>query len=95
MKMLMVIIDEERKEELEVFLGRSGVMGYTEIAPVLGTGRSGPRLGSGAFPKTSAVVLTVLTDAALAAIRQELADFCERCGGPVHLFAWQAEQLLP
>ncbi len=31
MKLLMLIVDEARKEELEVFLNRAGVLGYTEI----------------------------------------------------------------
>ena len=31
MKLLMLIVDESKKEELEVLLNRSGVVGYTEI----------------------------------------------------------------
>mgnify|MGYP003701350959 CR=1 FL=1 len=60
MKLLMFIVDEEKKEELEVLLNRAGVTGYTEMPHAVGTGRSGPRLGSRAFPKTSALIFTVL-----------------------------------
>ena len=60
MKLLMLIVDEEKKEELEVFLNRAGVLGYTEIPHAVGVGSTGPRLGSRAFPKTSAVIFTVI-----------------------------------
>lgn len=94
MKLLMIILDEEHKEELEVFLDRSGIVGYTEVAPVRGTGRSGPRLGSGAFPKTSALVFTLLTDDALAAVKDGLDDFCAGCGEKPRMIAWGAEEVL-
>ena len=58
MKMLMIIIDDAKKEELQIFLERSGVTGYTELSHAAGMGESGPRLGSRAFPRTSAVVWT-------------------------------------
>jgi len=60
MKMLMIVVDESKKEELEVFLNRSGVEGYTELTHAAGMGSSGPRLGSRSFPRTSAVVFTML-----------------------------------
>ena len=60
MKLLMLIVDETRKEELEVFLNRAGVLGYTEIQHAVGFGSTGLRLGSRAFPKTSAVIFTVI-----------------------------------
>ncbi len=65
MKMLMLIVDESKKEELEVFLNHSGVRGYTEVAHAAGMGISGLRLGSSAFPKTSALVFTILSEEAL------------------------------
>ena len=46
MKMLMIVIDESKREELAVFLNRSGVQGYTELSHAAGMGSSGPRLGS-------------------------------------------------
>lgn len=93
MKLLMIILDEAHKEELEVFLDRSGVLGYTEVAPVRGSGRSGPRLGSGAFPRTSALVFTLLTEEALAALKEGLDDFCRNCGERPRMIAWSAEEV--
>lgn len=93
MKLLMIILDEKHKEELEVFLDGAGIVGYTEVAPVRGAGRSGPRLGSGAFPKTSALVLTFLSDDNLAALQAGLDDFCAECGERPRMIAWSAEEV--
>ena len=54
-KLLMLVVEGSRKEDVEVFLDRAGVLGYTEIPHALGVGVTGPRLGSRAFPKTSAL----------------------------------------
>ncbi len=93
MKMLMIIIDEAKKEELEVFLNRSGVVGYTEISRALGMGLSGPRLGSRAFPRTSAVVFTVLEPEALARLEAGIDEFCATCGERLKMIAWDVEQV--
>jgi hypothetical protein len=93
MKMLMIIIDEAKREELEIFLSRSGVVGYTELSATAGVGASGPRLGSGAFPKTSAVVFSVVDAAALTTLQQGLDSFCESCGERLKMIAWDVEQL--
>ncbi len=63
--MLMIVVDEAKKEELEVFLNHSGVEGYTELSHAAGMGSTGPRLGSRAFPKSSAVVFSMVRPEAL------------------------------
>ena len=93
MKMLMIIIDESKKEELQVFLDRSGVEGYTELSPAAGMGTSGPRLGSGAFPKTSAVIFSVLDEAALERLTTGVDEFCAYCGEKLRMVAWEARVL--
>ena len=93
MKMLMIIIDEAKKEELQVFLERSGVTGYTELSHAAGMGTSGPRLGSRAFPRTSAVVFSVLDEAALQRLSAGVDDFCSTCGEKLRMVAWDAEVL--
>jgi hypothetical protein len=91
MKMLMIIIDESKKEELEVFLNRSGVHGYTELSHAAGMGASGPRLGSRAFPKTSAVVFSVLDEPALERLAAGVDEFCSTCGEKLKMVVWDAE----
>lgn len=93
MKMLMIIVDEAKREELEVFLNRSGVLGYTEISHAAGLGSSGPRLGSRAFPKTSAVVFTLLSEESLQQLMQGVDEFCATCGEQLRMIAWDAEVL--
>lgn len=93
MKMLMIVIDEAKKEELEVFLEKSGVGGYTEVDHAAGMGATGPRLGSSAFPKTSALVFTVLDDSALARLQAGVDQFCAACGEELRMYAWDVETL--
>ena len=94
MKLLMLIVDEARKEALEVFLNRAGVLGYTEIPHALGVGSTGPRLGSGAFPKTSAVIFTVVEATAVDALVRDLKAHCEDCGEKLKAVVWSVEGVL-
>jgi hypothetical protein len=94
MKLLLVIVDDSHKEEVEAFLHSSGVEGYTEIAPAVGVGMTGPRLGSRAFPKSSALVLTLVEEERLAALKARLRDFCEGCGERVKMVVLGVEEVL-
>ncbi len=93
MKMLMIIVDESKKEELEVFLNRSGVHGYTELSHAAGMGTSGPRLGSRAFPGTSAVIFSILEEAAVERLVGGIDEFCATCGEELKVVAWDVEQI--
>lgn len=92
MKLLMALIDEGCKEELEIILTRAGVTGYTEIPHAVGMGTSGPRLGSAAFPKTSAVVLTFLEDGDAGRVAAAVRAQCP-AKGRVHLITWSIDAL--
>ena len=93
MKMVMIVIDEGKREELEVFLNRAGAQGYTEISHAAGVGVSEPRLGSRAFPKTSAVVFTVLDEETLGALRAGVDEFCASCGEQLKMYSWDVAEL--
>ena len=93
MKMVMIIIDDEKREELEVFLNRSGVVAYTEISRASGMGTSGPRLGSRAFPRSSAVVFSVLDQEALERLKEGIDRFCAACGEKLRMVAWDVESI--
>ena len=94
MKLLMMIVDESKKEELEVLLARAGVQGYTELPSVVGVGTSGRRLGSGAFPKTSAIVFSIVSPEAAAELVRHLREYCAECGEKLRMVAWDVEELL-
>jgi len=93
MKLLMIIVDSECKEELEVLLGRRNV-GFTEIPEAHGVGMTGLRMGSAAFPKTSSVFFTVLPDEAVAELRDSILGFCEACERHMKMFVWSAEEIV-
>jgi len=80
MKMLLIVVHRSCRDELEVCLKEAGVSGYTEVPEVLGMGRSGMRLGSGAYPKTSTLVFTVVPEEKVAEIRRGLCRYCESSG---------------
>jgi hypothetical protein len=90
MKLLMALVDEGCKEELEVIMTRAGVAGYTEIPHTVGMGTSGPRLGSAAFPKTSAIILTFVEDDEATKVAEAVRDQCP-AKGRVHLITWGVE----
>ena len=94
MKLLMILVDDEKKEELEILLERSGVAGYTEIPRAVGSGESGPRLGSRAFPKTTAILFTMLEAEALKKLVHEIETHCRECGERVKMIAWGVESVL-
>ena len=94
MKLLMLIVDEERKEELEVVLRRSGVTGYTELPHATGFGATGQRLGSASHPKTSAVILTLVEPDAALRLAEDLKAYCADCKERVKMITWTAEQIL-
>lgn len=94
MKLLLIIVDDSHKEEVEAFLHSSGVPGYTEIPHALGAGATGPRMGSRAFPKTSAVILSLLEEDALQRVRDGLRSFCADCGERVRMIVLGVDEVL-
>ena len=94
MRMLMIVVDDGKKEELEVLLRNSGVTGWTEIAGASGMGTTGPRLGSAAFPKTSAVLFTIVEDGRARTLAAELKSYCHECGERLKMASWAVEELL-
>lgn len=90
----MIVVDDGKKEELEVVLRRSGVPGWTEIPGAHGMGTTGPRLGSAAFPKTSAVLFTIVEDEKARSLAAELKTYCADCGERLRMASWGVEELL-
>ena len=94
MKMVMIVVDEAKKEELEVVLEQAGIVGYTELGPASGLGTTGWKLGSRAFPRSSAVVFSVLEPAALSGLAAQVKTFCADCGERLRIVAWEIEEVL-
>jgi uncharacterized protein YaaQ len=94
MQMLMIIVESTHKEKLEATLTEHHVLGYTEIPTVYGTGRTGMRLGSRAFPETSSIIFTVVeqdrVDELLAAIDRN----CSDCRSAMRMIVWGVERMI-
>lgn len=95
MTLLMLIVDEARKEKLEVFLSHAeGVVGFTEIPHAIGMGTTGLRFGSRAFPATSAVIFTVVARQDSQRLVEALREHCRECGEKLKIFSWPVEEAM-
>ena len=94
MKLLMIIVESEHKEELEVLLNRHNILGYTEIPQAHGKGESGVRMGSRAFPKTSSIVFTVIAAEAIQPLLEDIKRYCAACMKRMKMIVWGVEQIV-
>jgi len=93
MQMLMIIAESEHREKIESALSDHHVLGYTEIPTVYGTGRTGPRLGSRAFPETSSIIFTVVEAERIPELRAALEKSCQ-CSETTRMIVWKVDQML-
>ncbi|RLE20582.1 MAG: hypothetical protein DRJ65_17905 [Acidobacteria bacterium] len=94
MKLLMIVIDSECREELEVLFKRVGVSGYTEIPEVHGVGETGIRMGSGAFPATSSLFFTVVEAEKVQELKETLNSFCGAFDRHFKMVQWGVEEVV-
>ncbi len=94
MKLLMIIVDSECREELEVLLRREGVTGYSEIPNAHGVGETGVRMGSGAHPKTSSIFFTVVEAAHVEALKKTLRSYCDAGASHMKMIQWAVEEVV-
>jgi hypothetical protein len=94
MKLLMIIVESEHKEELEVLLNRHDVVGYTEVPQAHGKGASGVRMGSRAFPKTSSIFFTVIPAESIDALLADIKLYCAACMKRMKMIVWGVEQIV-
>jgi len=94
MKLLMIIVESNYKVELEVLLNRHDIVGYTEIPQVFGSGQTGTRMGSRAFPKTSSIIFTVVPEDVLEKLMDDIKVYCEACMKNMKMIVWGVEQTI-
>ncbi|MCM2270759.1 MAG: hypothetical protein NDJ75_11705 [Thermoanaerobaculia bacterium] len=92
-RLMLIVVDSAVRDEVEVLLRKAGAPGFTELAAAAGLGETGLRLGSGAFPETSAVLMTVLDPSAEQSVRVALAGFEEGGGSRVRAYAWGVDEV--
>lgn len=95
MKLLMIIVPTECREELEVLLQRNQIAAYSEIPEAHGVGESGVRMGSRAHPKTSSIFFTVLQDDQVTPLKQTICNYCEAIEGKhMRMIQWGVEEVV-
>jgi len=92
-RLMLIVVDSAVRDEVEVLLRKAGAHGFTEFAASAGWGTTGLRLGSGAYPGNSTVLLTALDAEAEKNVRVALAGFEEAESSPVHAYAWEVEEV--
>jgi hypothetical protein len=94
MKLLMIIVDTECREELEVLLKNHGVTGYSEIPNAHGVGETGVRMGSSAHPKTSSIFFTIVEPEKIAPLKEGLCAYCDACDHHMRMVQWGVEEVV-
>ena len=94
MKLLMIIVDTECREEVEVLFRRENVTGYSEIPNAHRVGQSGVRMGSRAHPKTSSIFFTVVEADQVEHLKKTLCDYCEACEKTMRMIQWGVEEVV-
>jgi len=94
MKLLMIIVDSDCREELEVLFKHNGVSAYTEIPNTHGVGESGVRMGSRAHPQTSSIFFTVLEADQIDPLKEKLCAYCDACDRNIRMIQWGVEEVV-
>ena len=94
MQMLMIIVESRHKEKLEAALSERRVMGYTEIPTVYGSGRTGMRLGSRAFPETSSIIFTVVEKGKVDELLAAIDGSCADCREAMRMIVWSVDRMI-
>ena len=94
MKLLMIIVDTDCREELEVLLHRNDVVAYSEIPNAHGVGQSGVRMGSRAHPRTSSIFFTVIDEHRVAELKETICSYCEACAKNMKMIQWGVEEIV-
>ena len=94
MQMLMMIVEQAHREKIESALSDHRVLGYTEIPTVYGTGTTGPRLGSRAFPETSSIIFNVAEASKVQELLDDIETSCSECKEGMRTIVWKVERML-
>ena len=94
MKLLMIIVDTDCREELEVLLQRNGVEASSAIPGDHGVGATGVRMGSSAHPRTSSIFFTVLEADQVEPLKKTICAYCDACNKHMRMVQWTVEDVV-
>jgi nitrogen regulatory protein PII len=100
MKLVLLVFNFTYDGPIREMIERLRIPGFTEVHRVFGTGESGKRFGTHAFPGQDTMILTVLPEAQVEPLldevvrfKQGLADRAKRSGG-IKAFVLPVEQMV-
>jgi hypothetical protein len=100
MKLVLIVFNFIYDEPIRAVIERLKIPGFTEVPRVFGTGESGKRFETHAFPGHDTMILTVVGDAQvdgilaeLSVLKNGLADRAKRHGG-IKAFVLPVEQAI-
>jgi hypothetical protein len=94
MRMLMIVVESTHQERVEAALTEQRVLGYTQIPTVYGSGQTGMRLGSRAFPETSSIIFTVVEETKAEELLAAIDSSCADCRQAMRVIVWKVEAML-
>lgn len=94
LQMLMIVVESSHKDRVEAALSDHRVLGYTEIPTVYGTGRTGLRLGSRAFPETSSILFTVVEKEKVDELLDHIDRSCTDCRQAMRMIVWGVDRMI-
>ena len=94
MKLLMIIVETECREELEVLLQKNGIVAYSEIPNAHGVGATGIRMGSSAHPRTSSIFFTVVEADQVDPLKENICAYCDACDKHMRMIQWTVEDVV-
>jgi len=100
MKMMMIIVDEQFRDNVEVVLEKHSVKGYSEIPMVLGEGQTGKKLGSRLHPGANSIVFSIVMAEKVERIKTDLIESCntkddqDSCSNEIHIAVLDVESFI-
>jgi hypothetical protein len=100
MKCVLIVFNFIYDEPVRAILERLKIPGFTEVHQVFGTGESGKRFGTHTFPGHDSMLFTVISDAQVEPLLDELRGFKHgledrsRRRGGIKAFVLPVEQMV-
>ncbi len=92
MKLVVLVVPREARDDAEAALESVGAIGFTEVPSVYGEGSTGGRFGSRTAPGVSDLVFVAVEDSRVGPIKKALSSLEARLGRKLHGFLLPAEE---
>jgi hypothetical protein len=96
MKLMMLLVPSECLEDVQSVVDQHDIHAYTEFPTVLGSGRSGRKLGTRAFPGASSMLLAVLDTEEIPRLQDAVREYVKRsaCSEGIRMFSLPVEAVI-